>query len=228
MKSDLSISVVVPVLNESHAITSTIDHLRLQDPALEIIVVDGDPACGTIRAVSDRDVVTAVSSPGRANQMNRGASLAGGDILLFLHADTVLPPGGIASVREAMRDERLAAGAFDLGIDTDRKIFRITERYVALRTRLSRVPFGDQAIFIRRDYFERIGGYAPVPIMEDVELMRRIRRRGDHVCIIPMKVMTSPRRWERDGLVYATLRNWTLQLLYLAGVPPEHLARFYR
>jgi rSAM/selenodomain-associated transferase 2 len=228
MRSDISISVVIPVLNEAQAINGSIGHLRSQDPALEIIMVDGDPERSTVKAVTDRHVNTAVSLPGRATQMNHGASLARGDILLFLHADTILPPGGIASLREEMQDDRYIGGAFDLGIASKRPLFRVTERYVALRTRLTGIPFGDQAIFLRRSYFKRIGGYAPIPIMEDVELMRRIRRRGDRITVIPRKVMTSPRRWEREGVVYATLRNWTLQLLYLAGVPPERLARLYR
>jgi hypothetical protein len=127
-----------------------------------------------------------------------------------------------------MEVTRHAGGAFDMGIDSERKVFRITERYVAWRTRLTRIPFGDQAIFVRRDYFERIGGYRDIPIMEDVDLMRRIRRRGDAICIVPEKVMTSARRWEKDGLVFGTLRNWMLQALYCCGVSPERLARFYR
>jgi GT2 family glycosyltransferase len=127
-----------------------------------------------------------------------------------------------------MTGGRYAAGAFDLGIRTERKIFRITERYVALRSRLTRVPFGDQAIFIRRDYFEHIGGYSNIPIMEDVDLMRRIRKKGDRICIIPEKVMTSARRWEKEGVLCATLRNWMLQSSYALGVPPERLAKYYR
>jgi hypothetical protein len=127
-----------------------------------------------------------------------------------------------------MQDERVVAGAFDLGIASPRWYFRVTERYVALRTRFTGIPFGDQAIFVRRDYFSLVGGYSPVPIMEDVEFMRRIRRRGDRILIIPKTVTTSPRRWEREGVVYATLRNWALQFLFAVGVPPEHLVRFYR
>jgi hypothetical protein len=127
-----------------------------------------------------------------------------------------------------MEDNRFVAGAFDLGIRTDRKIFRITERYVALRTRLTRIPFGDQAIFVRREYFERIGGFKPFPIMEDVEFMARIGKRGDRICIIPDKVTTSDRRWTREGILFCTLRNWSLQLLYALGVGPERLAKFYR
>jgi len=230
MQTAPAISVVIPVLNEARSINALIAHLRSLAPvdAVEIVVVDGDPAGSTVRAISHPLVVTAVADRGRASQMNRGAAIASGAVLLFLHADTFLPRSAFALIRETMRDGRFLAGCFDLGIDTDRTIFRITERYVALRTRLTRIPFGDQAIFVRRDYFERIGGYRDIPIMEDVDLMRRIRQRGDTICVIPAKVMTSARRWEKEGVLYTTLRNWMLQLLYFVGVSPQRLARFYR
>ncbi len=139
--------------------------------------------------------------------MNRGAALATGDVLLFLHADTLLPSNAFALIRAAMNDKGVVGGAFDLGIISRRKIFRITETYVFFRTRLTRIPFGDQAIFIRRDFFEKIGGYRELPIMEDVDLMKRIRKRGDRIRIIHAKALTSARRWEREGIMYCTLRN---------------------
>lgn len=160
--------------------------------------------------------------------MNHGASLASGSVLLFLHADTFLPVMAFERITTCMEKSRCAGGAFDIGFLTERRIFRVTERYVALRTRLTRIPFGDQAIFLRKEYFERIGGFKPIPLMEDIELMARIRKRGDRICILPEKVMTSVRRWEREGVLAATLRNWMLQLLYMLGVPPERLAKFYR
>jgi rSAM/selenodomain-associated transferase 2 len=225
-----AISVIIPVLNEAGGISGLISHLRDLEASkdLEIIVVDGDPAGSTIKAIRDGGVVTAISEQGRAVQMNRGAALAEGDILLFLHADTFLPQNTFTRIREAFQDEGYVAGCFDLGIRSARKIFRITERYVALRTRITRIPFGDQAIFIRREYFERIGGYREFPIMEDVDLMRRIRRRGDVIYIIPDKALTSARRWEREGVLFTTFRNWMFQALYCCGVSPKHLARFYR
>jgi len=230
MNSKPSISVIIPVLNEAGGINDVITHIRSQAAvdAVEIIVVDGDPAGSTIKAISHPGIITAVAEKGRGSQMNCGALRAAGHILLFLHADTILPPNAFARIRKCMEVPSHAGGAFDLGIDSARKIFRITERYVAWRTRLTRIPFGDQAIFVRRDCFERIGGYRDIPIMEDVDLMRRIRQRGDAICVIPEKVMTSARRWERDGIVFGTLRNWMLQALYCCGVAPERLARFYR
>jgi len=224
------ITVIIPVLNEAEGINGLISHLRDLEGGkdVEIVVVDGDPAGCTIKAIHDAGVVTAIGERGRAVQMNRGAALAEGDVLLFLHADTLLPRSAFTRIQETFQEADYTAGCFDLGIRSARKIFRITEHYVALRTRMTRIPFGDQALFIRRDYFDRVGGYREIPIMEDVELMRRIRGRGDVICIIPQNVSTSARRWEREGVLFTTCRNWMLQLLYFLGVPPERLARFYR
>lgn len=230
MKGSGKISVIIPVLHEGEGINKLIAHLRAlpADPEPEIIVVDGDPGKSTIAAIGHDRIVTVTASRGRANQMNHGASLATGDILLFLHADTFLPGNAFELVRLSMEDGQYVGGAFGLGFLTDRRIFKITERYVACRTRLTRVPFGDQAVFIRREYFNRIAGYRNIPIMEDVELMGRIKKRGDRIRILPAKVMTSTRRWEKGGLVRGTLRNWMLQVMYCWGVPPERLARYYR
>lgn len=223
------ISIILPVLNEADGINEAISRLRALDSGRcsEIIVADADPSGGTISAIGDGAVRTILSERGRARQMNRGAAIAAGDVLLFLHADTILPPKAFSLIQTAMRDQRYVAGAFDLGFDTRRKIFKVTEQYVFLRTRLTKVPFGDQAIFIRRDYFEKIGGYREIPIMEDVELMSRIRKRRGRIRIIPAKALTSPRRYEREGLFFCTLRNWLLQTLYMLGVPPERLAKWY-
>ncbi len=224
------ISIILPVLHETERIEEAIARLRDQDSrnGMEIIVVDGDGDGTTINAIRDEKVVKLTSKQGRAFQMNRGAAFAHGDILLFLHADTLLPFRALNLVRAAMDDTRFVAGAFNLGFNTDRGIFRVTELYVSLRTRLTRVPFGDQAIFIRRDYFEKIGGYGEIPLMEDVELMKRIRKRGDRVMIIPEKVRTSPRRYEQEGIIYCTLRNWLVQALYAWGVPAERIEKWYR
>lgn len=224
------ISVILPVLNEAEGINEAIAGVYGLGPSneVEVIMVDGDPRGSAVSAISDKRVITAVSDRGRARQMNRGASLASGGILLFLHADTALPANAVALIRAALEDHRCEAGAFDLGIRSGRSIFRITEKYVALRTRLTRVPFGDQAIFIRRAYFKKIGGYRDIPLMEDVELMKRIRKRGDRIAIIPDKVMTSPRRWEKEGVLFCTFRNWSLQAAFAFGVPSKRLEKWYR
>lgn len=224
------ISIILPVLNEHDSLDGAILALRecVSAGPVEIIVVDGDPHGTTINSITVEGVRTVAAEKGRARQMNCGAALASGSILLFLHADTRLPANAFSLIAEALGNTRFVAGAFALGFDTRRLIFRVAEQYVSLRTRLTKVPFGDQAIFIRRDYFERVGGYKELPIMEDVELMKRIRKRGDPICLIPEKVLTSPRRYEQEGILYCTLRNWMLQLLYASGVSPERLAGWYR
>jgi rSAM/selenodomain-associated transferase 2 len=225
-----AISIIIPVLHETERINETIELLRESDSGreAEIIVADGDASGSTISVVSDGSVRRIISAQGRAVQMNRGAEAASGDVLLFLHADTLLPPHALSLIRRALKDARYVAGAFDLGFDTKRMIFRVTEKYVFLRSRLTKIPFGDQAIFIRRDYFRDLGGYREIPIMEDVDLMKRIRKKGDRIRIIPEKVSTSPRRYEREGVLSCTFRNWVLQALFAMGVPPERLAKRYR
>ncbi len=229
MERSPTLSIVLPVFNEAEKINEIIAHLRQEaTEGVEIILVDGDEAGSTINDVIDGKVLKLMTSRGRGCQMNVGATRAKGDVILFLHADTMLPRNAFALIRAAVTKKGVVAGAFDLGFDTKRRIFAITELYVALRTRLTRVPFGDQAIFIKRDYFERIGGYLDTPLMEDVELMKRIRKRGDSIVIIPQKVRTSPRRYERGGVLYCTFRNLALQILYTWGVSPERLVKWYR
>ncbi len=224
-----TVSVILPVLNEEGSINEIISHLlELRSFGnSEIIVVDGDLKGGTISSISEGGIITAIAGAGRSRQMNHGASLASGEILLFLHADTFLPPDALSRIRTAM-DGPFVAGAFSLGIRSERSLFRITEKYVALRTHLTRIPFGDQAIFIRKSYFDEIGGFSDTPLMEDIDIMKRIRRRGHDIAIIPDKVMTSARRWEREGILRCTLRNWALQLSYALGVKAERLARWYK
>lgn len=217
-------------MNEAPLIDSIIHHICGLERAeeTEIVVVDGDPEGGTLRAISRNNVKKIKSPRGRGKQMNEGAKVAGGNTLLFMHADTELPTNSLQLIEAAMRDKRYVAGAFDLGIRSKSYLFRIIEVAVSLRSRATKIPFGDQAIFIRKDYFHKIGGYKDIPIMEDVEIMERIKKRGDKILIIPQRVLTSSRRWEKEGVLYCTLRNWLLQIFYLLGVSPHKLSRFYR
>ena len=160
--------------------------------------------------------------------MNKGAALAQGDIFVFLHADTRLPLNAFARINSALYNASYKAGAFDLAISSDRPIFRLIARTASLRSRLTRIPYGDQTLFFRRDYFNIIGGFADIPIMEDVEIMGRIKRRGDSIVLIDQPSSTSARRWEKEGILKCTLRNWLLIYLYVSGVSPERLARWYR
>jgi rSAM/selenodomain-associated transferase 2 len=194
---------------------------------LEVIVVDGDMEGKTIREIRNGDVIKSVSPKGRGRQMNKGASLAKGDILLFLHTDTELPGGAFTVISSTVDKVQCVAGSFDLGIKSERPIFRLIEWIVHIRTRITRIPYGDQAIFIKRDVFNNMNGYREIPLMEDVDLMKRIRKSEGRICIIPQKVKTSPRRWEREGVLYCSLRNLMLTSLYHLGVDPEKLVKFY-
>jgi rSAM/selenodomain-associated transferase 2 len=223
-------SFIIPVYREAQIINSTIDHLMcLQKFAdAEIIVVDGDQEGSTLKQISNMNVKKILCPKGRARQMNCGAAQATGDILIFLHADTRLPGNALKMMAMVLEDKEIVGGAFDLGIDSERFVFRVIEKMASRRSRLTRIPYGDQAIFIRRDYFQSLGGFKDIPIMEDVELMRRIKHRQGKINILKDKVKTSPRRWETEGVVFCTLRNWFLITLYLLGAKPKTLAKFYR
>ncbi|HET6516440.1 MAG TPA: TIGR04283 family arsenosugar biosynthesis glycosyltransferase [Thermodesulfovibrionales bacterium] len=223
------ISIIVPVWHEAsiiHEAVSAILSLPYKGDR-EVIVVDGSPHGETIEAIRNPGVKTALAEKGRSKQMNKGAALASGEILFFVHVDTELPEGALNALSSVMGQVGVVAGAFDLGIRSERPVFRIIEKAASLRSRITRIPYGDQAIFVMRDYFRAMAGFREIPLMEDLDFMKRIRKAGDKIVIIPEKVMTSPRRWEKEGILYCTLRNWTLRTLYLLGIPPETLAKLY-
>ena len=223
-------SIIVPVLHEAERINDLIGHLRQLDPekSSEIIVVDGAPEKDTLQAIHDDRITRISADKGRAKQMNAGAFEAKGDILIFLHADTELPLSALKKMNEFISRNEYVGGAFDLGIKSEKIIFKVIAFLGSLRSRLNGIPYGDQIIFIRRGYFNEIGGYKDIPLMEDVELMRRIKRSGKKIFISRDRAMTSPRRWEEEGVIFCILRNWTLQILYFLGVSPHKLVKFYK
>ncbi len=224
------ISVIVPVLNETARIHTCVAHARAASEGwpLEILVVDGDPAGGTVATITEPTVRTAIAPRGRGPQLNYGASLASGKILVFVHADTLLPAKALDMIKTAVGATPEVYGAFNLGIASSRRVFRHIESSVKIRTRLTRIPYGDQAIFMTRRLFERLGGYPNIPIMEDVALMRRAKAANARFALIDALVRTSARRWTSEGVLYCTLRNWLLLSLYLAGIQPERLIKYYR
>lgn len=224
------ISVVIPVLDEENRINEIIQHLRDQDGGenCQIIVIDGDSDGDTISEIADMKVVAATSEAGRAKQMNAGATLAMSDVIIFLHADTELPAGAFAEVLRAMEDEDVVAGAFSLGFDSDNKLLRFVASFRNFRNRLTRTPGGDQAIFIWREYFQRTDGFKLMPIMEDIELMQRIKKRRDGIKILKNKVATSSRRYYSEGIIRRALKNFLLRILYRLGVSPYKLAELHQ
>ena len=224
-----SFSIVIPVFHESSLINHAINHVLGISAGFEseIIVVDGDPGGSTLECIDHPNIVKIVSGKGRGRQMNKGASYSKGEVLLFLHTDTELPDEALSIIASVMDHKEYSGGAFNLGIKSGRWIFRLIEKLVFVRTRLTSVPYGDQAMFIRRECFEALNGFREIPIMEDIEFMRRMKKAGSRIFVVPQKVNTSPRRWEKEGVLYCTLRNWALIGLYLLGVKPEKLVRFY-
>ncbi|MBW2553605.1 MAG: TIGR04283 family arsenosugar biosynthesis glycosyltransferase [Deltaproteobacteria bacterium] len=227
MGSNCTFSIIIPVLHELKKINLLLEDLQEFEENFEIIVVDGNPNRETINIISNQDIKILVSKEGRGRQMNTGAASAGGEILIFLHADTQLPVTALDRIRHALKKKQYVGGAFDLSIRSDKLILKVIAKCASLRSRLTRIPYGDQAIFIRKDYFNKIGGYKEIPLMEDVELMQRIKKRGDKICILSDRVFTSPRRWEKEGIICCTLRNWIIIILYLIGISPDKLARYY-
>ena len=221
----LHISIIVPTLNERACLAATLDALSLADGD-ELIVVDAGSTDDTLD-IARRYTSKCYQGPrGRARQMNHGARHAGGDILLFLHADTLLPPGGLDAVRRALQQPGTVGGAFRLIITPATPALRLVAWGTNLRSRFGGLPYGDQALFVSRRVFEELGGYDDVPFMEDIRLVQALHRRG-RLAILPQAVATSGRRWQQDGILFTTARNILLMTLYFCGVQPATLKRWY-
>jgi len=196
-------------------------------PGAEVVLADGGSTDATAAIAARSPQVRLLASPrGRARQMNAGARAARGDVLLFLHADTLLPDGALAAVEAAASDPGVVAGRFDVRFDSPRPVFRMIAWFMNHRSRWSGISTGDQAIFVCRKPFDALGGYPNMPLMEDVELCRRLKRRGQ-LSALRLCVTTSARKWEREGAFRTILLMWVLRFLYMVGVPPARLHRWY-
>lgn len=227
LKALPKISVIIPVYHEDETLLLTITHLRAMayTQSYEIIVVDTH-AITTLHRFTLENVHLAYAKKGRANQMNEGALKARGEILLFLHADTRLPYHWDRGIEQAL--EHHTAGAFSLGIDDKHPALRLIEMMANLRTSITQLPYGDQAHFFKTSFFKSLDGYANIPLMEDVELMQRLKKRGEKIALLKPKVLTSARRWHKEGILYTTLRNRVLSFLYSVGLSPEKLIQYYQ
>jgi len=223
----MTISVVIPVLNEARTIEDCLVHLLSFNHHPDVIVVDGGSTDGTIEMARSFQEVTVLKSPqGRGCQMNRGACAARGNILFFLHADTRIPSGGLSAIENLMITQNgIAGGSFSLAFDDDSYVLR----FFAMFSRINHILFtyGDQGLFVRKDVFRVVGGFRDIPLMEDVDIQRRLRRIGRFVKIRhPM--VTSARRYRARGNIRQQIVNIALVAFYYGGVSPARLKRYYR
>jgi len=220
-------SIIIPVLNEEAVLEATLARLTRQpgEQHYELIIVDGGSSDSTV-AIAER-YGRVVSSPrGRATQMNAGAAVASGDVLLFLHADTRMPDDAFCAIEQALASPGVVAGAFRLCFNCDRWPYRLVAYVTNLRSRVRGMFTGDQAYFMRASSFRASGGYPDQPLMEDLEIITRLRKHGK-VILMPQYVTTSARRHEKLGLMHSVLFMWYLRTLYRLGVSPAHLRRMY-
>ncbi|MEA5566887.1 TIGR04283 family arsenosugar biosynthesis glycosyltransferase [Anabaena sp. UHCC 0399] len=224
--NNTKISIIIPTLNEAANIKQAIFTTQ-SSKNIEIIVVDAVSEDDTVAIANALGVKVISSIPGRAAQMNLGAAVASGEILLFLHADTRLPMGFDEMIRTALQQPGVVAGAFTLQIDAPVFALRLVEWGVKWRSHFWQMPYGDQAIFMTKSVFQEIGCFPEMPIMEDFELIRRLQRIGK-IFILSVPVITSSRRWLQKGLLKTTLINQIVVIGYLLGVAPERLRKLYR
>ena len=221
----MQLSIIMPVLDEGDVLADSLAALQdLRAAGHELVLVDGGSRDGSLplaEGLADRILH---SPPGRARQMNAGAAIASGDVLLFLHADTRLPETALHDIVQALRAS--VWGRFDVRLSGQAWPLRIVERLMNRRSCFTGMATGDQAIFVRRDAFEQVGGYPDIPLMEDLELSRRLKRLSRPACV-RAPVITSSRRWEEKGILRTVLLMWSLRLAWFLGVSPRRLARIY-
>lgn len=232
----MPISVIIPTLDEERTIIATLAHTASLGFD-ELIVVDGGSLDQTPVLVESyrRKTQSSAHSPvrlviapcGRARQMNEGAKASGGEVLLFLHADTLLPNDANTIIKTMLADQRIVGGRFDIRFDRPSMWGTTISRMMNWRSRLSGIATGDQALFVRRHIFEQIGGFANMPLMEDVDFSRRLKRKGA-TAALTATVTTSFRRWERHGPLRTILLMWTIRFLYWIGISPSHLVEWYK
>jgi len=225
--ANLRLSIIVPTLNEAEALVPFLAGLRsLRVRGHEVIVVDGGSQDGTVGRAGDGADRALQVAPGRATQMNAGASAASGEVLLFVHADTRLPDDADRLITEGLAGGDKVWGRFDVRLSGTRWMFPVIGTLMNLRSRITGIATGDQGMFVRREAFESVGGFPEIPLMEDIALSRRLKHLGRPLCLHG-PVITSSRRWQTHGVIRTVLLMWALRLAYAVGVSPAYLARTY-
>ena len=220
----MTLSIVIPTLNEAEVLGHTLKGLRHK--SAEIIVVDGGSTDDTVDIARQYTSRVLTSPRGRGPQQDAGARESQGSVLLFLHADTELPTAYEGLIQQALADQGVVFGAFHLSMVPSSPVLDLVALMANLRSSFLRLPYGDQALFVRRGAYFQVGGFQDWPVMEDVDLVRRLNRVGGFK-LARGPVRTSARRWERENPIYTTLRNWARMIRFFRGVPPDVLARHY-
>jgi rSAM/selenodomain-associated transferase 2 len=221
-----SIAVIVPVFNEAQLLPEKITNLKALN-ADELVFIDGGSTDGTQQLLEASGVLWRAGFRGRAAQMNAGAGTVESEILLFIHIDTKIDESNISAIKLAMKQQALAGGRFDVRLSGGHPAYRMISWFMNIRSRLTKISTGDQAMFVRRDIFEQMGGFDDLPLMEDIEFSTRLKREGEIACL-RQTVTTSSRRWQQHGIIRTILLMWKLRFLYWLGTPADKLAALYR
>jgi rSAM/selenodomain-associated transferase 2 len=226
MDSLLKVSIIVPTLNEAQGLSETLTQIQQLCPH-ELVVSDGGSDDNTLK-IAKKFTEHVVRGPaGRALQMNAGAQIATGDIFLFLHADSRIEPASFEKMLNSLKSSEKIGGAFSLCIDSNKWSLRLITRLANLRSKYFGMAYGDQAFFVKNSTFQQMNGFAKFPICEDIDFFKRLRKLGP-VILLKEKVLTSPRRWVKEGIWFTTLRNILIAILFELGFPPRILTKWYQ
>ncbi len=222
----MNISVIIPTLNESENIGFLLEYLKSLNSGLELIVVDGQSLDNTVELAKPHAKVL-FSDRGRGKQMNIGAQKACGEILWFLHADCTPHLKSVTAIKKSLKNSKIVGGAFEYTLNHPGRIFRLSEFMSNQKNLLLKLIYGDMGIFVRKNIFDKIGGYKEIPLMEDMQFCADLKKIGK-IAILPYKIDTSARRWIDEGVYKNMIRNWILQVAWKNGVSPQKLALWYQ
>jgi rSAM/selenodomain-associated transferase 2 len=226
MDSLLKVSIIVPTLNEAQGLTETLNQIKQLSP-YELVVSDGGSHDGTLEIAEEFTKHVVKGNAGRALQMNAGARVANGDIFLFLHADSRIEPASYEKMLHSLGSSEKIGGAFSLCIDSEKWSLRLITRLANLRSKYFGMAYGDQAFFVKNSTFQQMNGFAELPICEDIDFFKRLRKLGS-VILLKEKAFTSSRRWLKEGIWFTTLRNILISTLFKLGFPPRILKKWYQ
>ena len=217
------LSIIIPTLNEAQRLLYLLQFLQ-NNPQIEVIVVDGGSVDNTVAIAQQYANVVLQTEAGRARQMNQGADIAQGNALWFLHADTILPVDAIKTLCKALKHH--AWGRFDVTLSGEQPLLKVVSFMINKRSCLTQIATGDQGLFVKRDLFNSVGGFLDIPLMEDIELSSKLKRQAPMYCL-PLRLITSSRRWQKNGIIKTIVTMWCLRLAYALGVSPQYLHRIY-